>query len=39
MAVEKENYEIVKLLMTNDKININIFDVFKKKSNNAIQNI
>ena len=28
MAVEKENIEIVKLLLTNDKLDINIYNIF-----------
>ena len=28
MAVEKENIEIVKLLLTNDKLDINILNIF-----------
>ena len=27
MAVEKENIEIIKLLLTNDKLNINLFSI------------
>ena len=28
MAVEKENIEIVKLLLTNDKLDINLLNIF-----------
>ena len=37
LAVEKENLEIIKLLLTNDKIDINIINIFLI-SFNIIQN-
>ena len=47
LAVEKENIEIVKLLLTNDKLDINIVNIlinnnlikFKIKYFNGIQNL
>ena len=30
LAVEKENIEIVKLLLSNDKIDVNILNIFKQ---------
>lgn len=43
-AVEKENFEIVKLLLTENKIDVNILNIFHKyfflfdsKLNNSIQ--
>ena len=29
LAVEKENIEIIKLLLTNDKLDINLINIFK----------
>ena len=38
LAVEKEDIEIVKLLLTNDKLDINIGFIFLKKKINRIRN-
>lgn len=37
MAIEKENLEIVNLLLENKKINVNIINIFLKKLNEICQ--
>ena len=32
LAIEKENIEIIQLLLTNDELNVNIPYIFKQKS-------